>query len=220
LTPLPAVCPSCSALSWQATCWSAGRSLLYGVPVGPFITERVVYTLYITCDVNLWLFGHSERPFSCRTSPPALPLCWWTGTPLTCLDLTFNPDDTQWLEAVQGIVLRMFLPNPVVILVSNNAGFTAPVAGARRRRAAATAAVEAVRPPRRLSAGPSPIRRLSLPLPLLLSATTRPVRRCRRPPLHQPLRRAMRPNRPAKASEGGAVALLTAADTSGGAAVR
>jgi hypothetical protein len=53
--------PASPHVRWQVPCRSAGRLLHYGVPVGPFITGMVVYTPYFTCDVNLWLFGHSER---------------------------------------------------------------------------------------------------------------------------------------------------------------
>jgi hypothetical protein len=73
----------------------------------------VVYILYIMRDVNLWLFGHSERPFCCRNSPPIIPPAG------ACLN--FNPDGSQWLEAIRGIVLmllNLFLPIALVILGS------------------------------------------------------------------------------------------------------
>jgi hypothetical protein len=83
----------------------------------------VVYTLYLTCDVNQWLFGHSERPFSCRTShAPSVR----TRTPPTCSILNFNPDQLQQLEAIQGIELMpsdLFFLIALVILVSNNVDF-------------------------------------------------------------------------------------------------
>jgi hypothetical protein len=54
-------------------------------------------------------------------------LCWWTCTaPPTCLELNFNPDELQQLEAIQGIELmlcNLFLPVALVILGSNNADF-------------------------------------------------------------------------------------------------
>jgi hypothetical protein len=44
------------------------------------------------------------------------------------LDLNYNPDGPQWLEAIQGIELllsNLFFLIPFVILVSNNSHFCA-----------------------------------------------------------------------------------------------
>jgi hypothetical protein len=105
--PLSADRPVCRVLRWQGPCRSSSRRSSYGVPVGPFITE----SLYFTRDGNLW-------SISCLTSPPVCtPLCWWTGTSSTCLDLDFNPDQLQQLEAIQGIVLMLSILFFLIVLV-------------------------------------------------------------------------------------------------------
>jgi hypothetical protein len=95
-----------------------GRSSLpYGVPVGPFITEMVGYTLYFTCDVNLWLFGHSERPFSRQTSSRAALL---SGLKRVAVPLLFARAESE-LRGIGGstfaLLSRMMEANPLVCAV-------------------------------------------------------------------------------------------------------
>jgi hypothetical protein len=135
--PLPAV-PSRVVIRWQVPCRSSSWRSSYGVPVGPFITEMVVYTLYFTRDITLRLFGHSERQFPVGLHLP--PACRSAGAvpPSTCLDLNFNADGPQSLEAIQGIVLmlfNLFFLSALVILASAAAVFgPSPIACGRSDR--------------------------------------------------------------------------------------
>jgi hypothetical protein len=96
----------------------------------------VVYTLYFTIDVNLWLFGHSERPFSCRTS---LPACRSAAVlvdryPVDLGDPNINGCELQQLETMQGIVLMLsnaFFLIALVILASTAAFGRSPIACGR-----------------------------------------------------------------------------------------